>query len=344
VPNARTTSPGPGALSGAPPLTPDDVASAISVATRAPSIHNTQPWRFRPRPEGIELLADPDRLLPAVDPDGRELLISCGAALFGLRLGLRRLGRLPAVTLLPDPTHPLLTGWVWSAGRAALTTAETDLITAVPHRHTHRGPFTPGEVPPRLLAALQSDAAAEGCELVLMTNSQEIARLSRLVRLAAAQQRANPAVTTELARWVRSPGSEARDGVPAFARLAGDGQEGAVMPAGLPTRQFGLAGTEAAGSQPPAATAVLVTARDTPSDWLRAGQALDRILLRAAARWVFARLQSQPLESLQLRLGVRALVGGAYPQLLLEFGRSNTAPATPRRPQAEVLATEPRSG
>jgi hypothetical protein len=357
--------------SAQPVLTPDEVASVISLAARAPSLHNSQPWKFHPRPDCIELLADPDRKLTAVDPAGRELMISCGAAVFGLRLGLRRVGRLPGVALQPDPAQPLLLARVWPAGHAARTPAEADLIAAVPHRHTHRGPFSPGEVPSRLLDALVTDAAAEGCELVLLTDPQAIARLGRLVRRAAAEQRADAEVSAEQARWVRPAGSEARDGVPAAARLGdaagseqADWQAGAgrsvprawlthpvprrrahldarQSPERLPPRDFGLPGTEQPGGEPPLATAVLMTPGDTPADWLRAGQALDRLLLRAATRWVFASLQSQPVESPRHRRAVRTLAGGhGYPQLLLQFGRANTAAATPRRPQTDMLTTD----
>jgi hypothetical protein len=344
-------------------LTPDEVAAVMSVAVRAPSIHNSQPWRFRPRSDCIELLADPDRLLPLVDPDGRELMISCGAALFGLRLGLRRIGRQPAVELLPDPAQPWLAARVFPAGHAPRTGVEADFIAAVPHRHTHRGPFSPGDVPERLLAAMATDAAAESCELALITDPKVIARLDRLVRGAAARQRSDREMAAELARWVRPLRSQSRDGVPATARLA---PAASATPAGvgpgtaapqrvtrrrpppadgqerLAGRDFGLPGTEIAGDgHPPAATAVLLTAGDAAVDWLHAGQALNRVLLRAAARWVFASLQSQPLESRRYRSAVRSLLGDrGYPQMVLQFGRANTAIATPRRPHSEMLATD----
>ncbi|MDQ2875086.1 MAG: hypothetical protein M3Y33_09955, partial [Actinomycetota bacterium] len=84
--------------------------------------------------------------------------------------------------------------------------------------------------------------------------------------------------------------------------------------------------------------AVLTTAGDSAADWLRAGQALDRLLLRAAARWVFASMQSQPLELPPLRAQIRDRLGlDGMPQLLLQFGRSNIAPATARRPTAEIM-------
>ena len=194
-----------------------------------------------------------------------------------------------------------------------MTAAEAELVAAVPHRHTHRGPFTPGEVSARLLAALQIDAAAEGSELILVSERAQIAGLSRLVELAAAEQRASAEITAELSRWVRPAGSTARDGVPAAARTfqeatdEGSGSGGRhprrrgiadnAAQIRLPRRDFGEPGTEQADDLPPAATAVLTTPGDTAADWLRAGQALQRLLLRAATRWVFASLQTQPLES-----------------------------------------------
>ena len=320
-------------------------------------MHNTQPWKFSPRRDGIDLLADPDRMLSALDPAGRELVISCGAALFGLRLGLRRLGRLPVIECQHESAQPWLLASVGVAGQTPPTRAESDMIAAVPHRHTHRGPFAPGEVPSRLLATLATDARAEGCTLLPIVDPAVITHLDVLVRKAAAEQRASAEISAELSRWVRAAGSPARDGVPAWARLAAAAdpayQEGTRATEGLggagaesagerlARRDFGLPGTEDDGGAPPSATMVLLTPGDTRPDWLRAGQALDRVLLRAAARWVFARLQSQPLESPGLRDQVRALVGyGGYPQMLLQFGRSNIAPATPRRPHSELLPSQ----
>jgi nitroreductase len=319
-------------------LAPDDVAAVIAMAARAPSLHNTQPWQFRARGDLIELLADSGRQLPRLDPAGRELTISCGAALFGLRLGLRRLGYVPLVELLPDPAQPQLLARVRPDGRAAVTAEEAELIAALPHRHTHRGPFTSGELPVRLLTALQSDAAAEGSELIAVEEPAQVVALGRLVELAAAEQRADAEIAAELSRWIRPAGSTARDGVPAAARtFAAGGTFGARMP----RRDFGAPGSEPADSAAPAVTAVLTTPADTAADWLRAGQALQRLLLHAAARWVFASLQSQPLESPVPRGQVRTRLGLAgQPQMLLELGRANTALATPRRPHSELWANE----
>ncbi len=340
-----------------PTLTQAETATVIAMAARAPSLHNTQPWQFRVSGDVIELRADPGRMLRHLDKHGRELMISCGAALFGLRLGYRSLGLLPVTELLPDPAQPWLVGRVWPGGRAAMNKAEAELVAAVPHRHTHRGPFAPGEVAGRLLAALADDAAAEGAELLLVDQADAEAGIAEaaladqlvgLVDAAAAEQRSDPDIVAELRRWVRPPGSRARDGVPAWAIGQPPGEPvpgSAGRPLWLPQRDFGQRGGDAPGGPggdgpggvAPSATAVLSTANDAPADWLRSGQALHRLLLRAAARWVFASLQSQPTESPRYRQDVRDLLGlSGHPQLLLQFGRSNTAPATPRRPQLEL--------
>ena len=119
----------------------------ITTATRAPSVHNTQPWRFRTGPDAVELWSDPRRKLRN-DPSGREMLISCGAALFGLRLAVRSLGYWPVTQLLPDPARLRLLARVSIGAAAPVTGLERQMLDAVPHRHTHRGPFAPGPLPP----------------------------------------------------------------------------------------------------------------------------------------------------------------------------------------------------
>ena len=324
-------------------LTSDQLAFVLATAGRAPSLHNTQPWRFRVRENGLDLYADPGRRLRAIDPDGREMLISCGAALFGLRLGIRHLGYRAAVELLPDPGHPSLLARVRLGRQAPLSAEEWQMLAAVPHRHTHRGPFSPEPIPPGLLPRLQHDAIAEGATLILVDDRGR-SRLRDLVDAAARWQQRNPMVRDELRNWTRERGSETRDGVPASAYTAvPDGETDA--PAGwdgaLTRRDFDQGRGEGqleAGAVPPPATAILVTAADTPTDWLRAGQALNRVLVHAASTWVFAALNSQPMESPPLRTLVRTrlFLPGA-PQMLLEFGRAHTAAATARRPVGDLL-------
>ena len=123
-------------------LSADEVTHLLTAAGRAPSVHNTQPWRFRVQPDVIELWADPERALPIADPGNRELRVACGAALYNLRLALQGCGVRPLVTLPADPERPDFLASVRYGGRKAPTPAQLRLLAAVPKRHTNRRPFT----------------------------------------------------------------------------------------------------------------------------------------------------------------------------------------------------------
>ena len=302
----------------------------VTAAARAPSVHNTQPWRFRVSPDAVELWTDPRRKLRA-DPSGREMLISCGAALFGLRLAVRSLGYLPATELLPDPTQLRLMARVRTGAAAPANGLERQMLNAVPHRHTHRGPFAPGPLPHGLLAGLQHDALAEGATLVLITGGLAYDRLERITTAAARRGDLSPRARADIRRWTRTAASTARDGIPATALASSAGRP----PGRLPQRDFDLGRGIArlpSGGAPPSATAVLLTPGDRRADWLRAGQALYRLLLHAASQRVFASLHTQPLEDAITRDRIRGqLALPGHPQMLLQLGPSTTASSTARR-------------
>lgn len=324
------------------PAAPAELAvryeSLLAAAARAPSIHNTQPWRFRIEDRRVELYADPTRQLAHADPDGREMLLSCGAALFGVRLGVRHLGYRAAVELLPDQSRPDLLARVNLGAAAPLTSGEQQLLAAVSRRHTHRGAFAAEPLPAGLLATLGLDAGAERAVLVPVHDPPRLARLAALVAAAERWQREQPLLTAEVRAWTRPGTSRARDGIPARAYPA----RPAARPAALTQRDFDLGrgwGTlPATESDAPVATAVLTTRGDTPADWLQAGQALYRLLLRAAGAWVFASLHSQPVEIPRLRTAIGAELGlDGQPQMVLQFGRARIAALTGRRPITDLL-------
>jgi nitroreductase len=308
----------------------------IATAARAPSVHNTQPWRFQVGEYEIDLYADLGRKL-RVDPLGREMLISCGAALFGLRLAVRSLGYQPVVELLPDPARLRLLARVRLGAAEPVTAQERRMLEALPHRHTHRGPFASGPLPAGLVAGLQHDALAEGAELVLIDRAIAYQKLAGIADAASRRLDLDPVAQAEVRRWSRDPGDPAHDGVPAHAFPA----SAAHRPGQLAQRDFDLGrglGLLPADGPPPAATAVLITSGDGRADWLRAGQALHRLLAHAAGSWVFASLHTQPLEADVIRALIRerlALPGA--PQMLLQLGLARTTHATARRPPSNLL-------
>jgi nitroreductase len=318
------------------PINADQVGYLIATAARAPSVHNTQPWRFKVSQDAIELYADPRRKL-RVDQAGREMLMSCGAALFGLRLAVRSLGYLPVVELFPDPARLRLLARVALGAAVPMNEAERRMLEAVPHRHTHRGPFDPGPLPDGLLARLQHHALAEGATLAVVQPALAYRQLADIVSVVGRRQDLDPVARAEVRRWSRAAGSPARDGVPAQAFPAGPVRQRGR----LRQRDFDLdrgLGLLTAAGPPAAATAVLVTPSDSRADWLRAGQALHRLLAHAAAGWVFASLYTQPLEAAAIRALIRdrlALPGA--PQILLQLGLARTTQSTARRPPAELM-------
>ena len=334
------------------PLPAAQAGHLIQVAGRAPSLHNTQPWRFKVLPDAIELYADYSRQL-GIDPVGRELLISCGAALYGLRLAVRSLGRTPEVELFGESALPpaektrlRLLARVRPGEPAPITPAERKMLEAVPHRHTHRGPFEPAPLPAGLLAGLQQDATTEGATLAIIDPDRADRKLAALLATVSRDQNLDPVSRAEILRWTRDASSSARDGVPAHAFPTQPDcspwrpSPGRLSSGWLPQRDFDLGrglGLLATGGPPAAVTGVLVTAGDGEEDWLRAGQALNRLLLHAASQWAFARLQTQPLQAGTIRdlIGTRLALPGV-PQMLLQFGVARTAHPTGRRPAADL--------
>ena len=216
------------------------------------------------------------------------------------------------------------------------------MLRAVPHRHTHRGPFEPGPLPAGLLAHLRDDAAAEGATLNLVDTEPAYRKLTAILATWSRVQdlyptsRAGMQSRTETERWTREAGSRASDGVPAHAFPGGPGRQAG----GLPQRDFDLGrgwGLLPAGGPPAPVTAVLLTSGDHQDDWLRAGQALQRLLLRAASHWVFASLQTQPLQAPATRGLIQArLALPGCPQMLLQLGLARTTHPTARRPVSEL--------
>jgi nitroreductase len=319
----------------------DRASYLVRVAARAPSLHNTQPWRFKVGEHAVELYADATRQLRE-DPAGREMVISCGAALFGLRLAVRSLGYLPEVELFPEPAGPDELGLLARvrAGRAEpMTPEEQRMLLAVPHRHTHRGSFEPCPLPAGLLACLQRDAAAEGATLMAVDAGPARQKLTSILDGWSRGLRLDPVSRAEIRRWTHGADDQDRDGVPAHAFPAAARPERGW----LPQRDFDLGrrlGLLPSGGPPGPVTAILAARGDEPEDWLRGGQALQRLLLSAASRWVFANLQSQSLLSPPVRalIQIRLALPGP-PQMLLQLGVARTTHPTARRPAEDV--TEP---
>jgi hypothetical protein len=323
-------------------MTAEEVARyVVAKAVWAPSVHNTQPWRFTADGQQISLHADADRRLAVADPDGREMMISCGAALFNVRLALRSLGYIPDTCVLPDPGQPTLVAQVSWQQRAAADEFERRLFGQVLTRRTHRGAFDPEPLPPDTLAALRASAARDGAALRIMADDGRRAALAAAVETAERHMRLDGERVRELARWTPAQGSARSDGVPATSYPARAEHTEPYFPG----RDFahghgwGLPPLSTATSVRAAGVAgLLTTAADRPVDWVNAGQALQRILLTAGTCGAAVALHSQPLELPWLREFIRVqLSDGAYPHLVLRIGVVTQVVVSVRRESDDVL-------
>ena len=329
-------------LAGSRPPTAEEIAAYVAGAAGwAPSVHNTQPWSFSAVGQEISLHADAGRQLMVADPGGREMMISCGAALFTARLALRSLGYIPQTCVLPDPAQPLLVARVSWQRQAAPSQYEQRLFDQVRCRRTHRGGFDPLPLAPKLLAALREGAGRDGAMLRIVAGEGNRAVLAAAVETAERALRLDGARVRELASWASPPGSTRRDGVPHTAYPARTERTRPHFPSrdfahghgwGLPTS------SSAASPRSAGVVCVLTTTDDRPVDWVNAGQALQRVLLTSATCGVAAALHSQPLELPRLREFIRTQLGdGSYPQLVLRLGTVIQTAVSVRRPPASVL-------
>lgn len=308
-------------------------------ASLAPSVHNTQPWRLVETPGGLDFLADGTRRLKVLDPDGRQMYVSCGAAVFHARAAARAMGLDATVRLLPDPRQENLVASLTVSPGPPGTEDEISLATAILHRHTFRGAFDTRQVPAALVARLVAEGAREGAALHQVSRPDDLLQLEVLLSRADIALQRDEAYQAELAHWVHRDAAHA-DGLAGADLASSPGSS-------LRQRDFTLSHSSAVDGTAPVAehptVLVLATQADDRRSWLQAGEALAAVLLRAADSGV----QGQPLGQVTDVLAYRYALKGALnlldvPQLVLRMGFTAALPAgstrvSVRRDVAELL-------
>ncbi|GGQ84593.1 Acg family FMN-binding oxidoreductase [Couchioplanes azureus] len=315
-------------------------AQALEAAARAslhaPSVFNTQPWRWRLGQDRLELHADRGRALTATDPDRRLLLLSCGGALHHARVALAAAGWAPRVVRLPDEANPDLLALITITGTDTADPDGERMAAAIPRRRTDRRAFAERPVPEETLTRLRRTVEAEGAYLHVVRRDQMPMLATSTSRAADAESR-DPAYREELWHWTHRP-QDSGDGVPPSTAVQ-------QVPRRVPIRDYapeGTAGLAAGdGFDLGAAYVILFGGSDGPLDLLRGGEALSALLLTATADGLATAPLSDTIEvQWPRRLLTDLLAGVGEPYVVVRLGYSDTSeplPPAPRRRAAEVI-------
>jgi nitroreductase len=312
----------------------DTIRTALSLATQAPSVHNSQPWRWRVGGESLHLYADPALRLPHTDPDGRDMMLSCGASLHHLVVALAALGWQAKVHRFPNPDDSDHLASIELFGHAA-TELDVTMAAAIPRRRTDRRHYSSRPVPVANIALMGARAARGG---VMVRQVESLPKLQRVVAMAAFQHATDYDYLAELTAWSGR-----------YASLAGVPARNTPKPepnSTIPARHFAgptlhqPADAEAADN---AVVLALGTKDDSRLAHLRAGEATSLVLLTATGLGLANCPITEPLEIAETRAAIRDDVFGdsGFPQMLLRIGWApeNAAPlpSTPRRRLADVV-------
>jgi len=305
---------------------------AAAAAGHAPSIHNTQPWRWRIGGETMDLFVERSRMLDVSDPDGHLAVLSCGTAVHHARLALAAHGWRATVTRLPDPADPDHLARLTIDGPAPIGPETERHAQNIRLRRTDRGPATGDPVGPDELHAITEAVESQSIHVHVL-RSEQVYGLAAATSHAQAVETAEAEWQEELSRWAGG------------ARESGAGVPDSVIPLAppqttVPGRDFGRSGElpPGEGHDQPAVFAVLYGSGDERIDWLRAGEALSALWLIATEIGVSVLPLSAAMEVVDSRETVRALLSGlGYPYLVVRLGhRAAADPATAQAPRLPV--------
>lgn len=317
---------------------PDDksIYAVLGLATRAPSVHNSQPWRWRVGDESLQLYADPDLHLRGADPDQRELLISCGAALHHAVVALAAMGWGTRVHRFPNPTDANHVSSIEVYPHAA-TQLDFALAAAIPRRRTDRRVYSSWPVPRADIQVMSARATQTGVDF---RRVELLSTLNTIVAQAVSRHATDNDYLTELRAW--SGRHESLEGVPARNVPP---PEPAAVPA---PRRFAGPALAKPTDAPPCKDAAVVVGLSTEADdalaQMRAGEATSVVVLTATALGMASCPVTEPLEIAETREQVRSEVFDAegVPQMLLRIGwapiNADPLPPTPRRRLSDVVS------
>ncbi|WP_174553881.1 Acg family FMN-binding oxidoreductase [Rhodococcus marinonascens] len=316
---------------------PDEnvVRIAVDLACRAPSVHNSQPWQWRYADGQLDLYTERGRILTSTDPSGRQLVVSCGAALNHLQIALIALKWSTDIRRVPEGPHSGHLASIRFRHDARPQSHDFDLLAAIRHRHSDRRPFGPVSVQTPLPTTLAEVARHQDVHLTVLGQGTR-PTLAKATELTAAARKYDSAYQAELHWWAGH--STSSGGIPSNALASGDNREGVAIGRRFPDGRDDNATTKIDHST------VLVLSTDTEGrgEWLRVGEALSAVLLESTVAGLATCPLTHMTELNQGREIIRELLpDGGFPQALVRVGvgEGKSPPRqTPRRPIESVFS------
>jgi nitroreductase len=300
--------------------------AAAEAASLAPSIHNSQPWHWRIGHGAADLYVDPRRHLQVNDPDRRMLVISCGAALHHAQVALAAEGLAVDCTLMPEAGDANHLAHLRITATTGVTTAAVRLMQTLEIRHTDRRPLLEQPLPDGSIDALRSAVTQFGIGLDPLDRDQMIKLASATAR-AQRDQINDEAARAELDAW-------SGRGRPPFAGVPDTNIPNRDPQTTVPARDFGHVGTlgVSEGHDNAATYAILYGMDDEPSSWLRAGEALSALWLRATELGIAVLPLSAAAEEPTTRQWLRQILSGVgYPYIAVRLGIPDASQSAPER-------------
>lgn len=319
------------------------VTHALTVACRAPSLHNSQPWRWVLDGGTLHLLADPDRVIHAADRGGREALISCGVVLDHFQVAMAAAGWTAIVDRLPDPGNPVHLAAIDCVPRGVTGDDDRKRADAILRRRTDRLPFAAAPNWPNVEARLRDSVDSAAVRLTALDDDQR-PELARASQLAEALRLYDSTYHAELGWWADpTPLPFAMtDGIPQSALVSAAESDRVDVGRAFPVSRHGERRT--AFGEDRSRIVVLTTYDESPDSVLRCGQALSAVLLDATLAGLATCTLTHLTEVAVCRNIVAELTGaGGFPQVLVRIGAvpsplaADVPPPTPRRPVRDIL-------
>ena len=309
----------------------------LRFAILAPSTHNTQPWLFKVSENKISIFADMTRSLPVIDPENKELIMSCGAALGNIMVSMNYFGFSYLVKPFPNPSNKEHVADISIRGKKLVQEIDRKLFRSITKRRTNRLPFIYKIIDGLILQKFSTLASEESVKLKIIYGKKD--GLMKIIERADKIQSENQEFCKELSHWVHPERSDANDGIPGYAFGAGDiiTTSGPFFIGNLNWGNI-QAGRDRNLIQGSTVILIFATKNNEPTDWLKTGIAVSKVSLNATAEKLAISYLNQPLETSELISELKVKIGvKGHPQIIMRVGIGSEIKPSPRRSLEEVL-------